>query len=130
MVYNNYPFQQYYPSANTVAYPQPRQPITSVAYVQGENAAKAYPVTPGQIMYLFDTESNLMYIKSTDQSGIPSPIRVFRYDEEIQNGKENQSGRQLNTVSREEFEKFKEEIRNEVRRRRKPDEQVKEASNA
>ena len=129
MVYSNYPFPQYYPTANAVTYQQPRQPAPSVAYVQGESAAKAYPVTPGQIMYLFDTETDLMYVKSTDQSGIPSPIRIFRYKEETQSGKEIQSERQSNIVTREEFDKFREEIRNEIRRRKKPEDQVKENQN-
>ena len=129
MAYPNYVYPQYYPPVQQSIMPlQTRQPGMSVAYVQGENAAKAYPFSSGQTIYLFDTETNLMYIKSTDQSGIPLPLRIFEYSEKIP-GTSKESTKQ-DSVSREEFDKFKEEMRNELKRRRRPEEPVKETRDA
>lgn len=129
MVYNNYT-PQFYPPVHSTAMPTQRQPNVNVAYVQGENAAKAYPISAGQIMYLFDTENPVMYIKSTDQSGFPLPVRIFDYKERIQNEKENPKSKdepKLDFISRDEFDKFREEIKNEIKRaRRRVDEPTKE----
>ena len=131
MAYNvNYP--QFYPPTYQAPPQVNRQLSVSVAYVQGENAAKAYPVQPGQTMYLFDTENPVMYVKTTDQNGYPS-LRIFDYKERIQNEKETvppTTETKPDYISREEFDKFRNEIRDEIRRRRKPDEPVKEQKNA
>lgn len=54
---------------------------SNMIWVQGESGAKAFPVGPGSSQALFDSESQLFYIKSVDQSGMPKPLRVFRYTE-------------------------------------------------
>ena len=80
MVRNNYPMQgAYYPMQNS-------QMIC--AYVQGEPAAKAYPIAPGQFAVLLDTESNVLYTKTTDQFGRPMPVRIFDYTERVDNSPE------------------------------------------
>ena len=50
-------------------------------WVQGEAGAKAYPVQAGQRALLMDSENNVFYIKSTDNSGMPLPLRTFDYKE-------------------------------------------------
>lgn len=50
-------------------------------WVQGEAGAKAYPVNAGQSALLMDSENNVFYIKSTDNSGMPLPLRTFDYKE-------------------------------------------------
>lgn len=50
-------------------------------WVQGEAGAKAYPVNAGQSVLLMDSENNVFYIKSTDNSGMPLPLRTFDYKE-------------------------------------------------
>lgn len=50
-------------------------------WVQGEAGAKAYPVQAGQSALLMDSENNVFYIKSTDNSGMPLPLRTFDYKE-------------------------------------------------
>lgn len=60
-------------------YFQPAQ--TGVIWVQGEAGAKSYPVTPGNSFALFDSESEKFYIKSVDISGMPQPLRTFKYEE-------------------------------------------------
>ncbi len=50
-------------------------------WVQGEAGAKAFPVSAGQSVLLMDSENNVFYIKSTDGSGMPLPLRTFDYRE-------------------------------------------------
>ena len=50
-------------------------------WVQGEAGAKAFPVSAGQSVLLMDAENNVFYIKSTDNSGMPLPLRTFDYKE-------------------------------------------------
>ena len=50
-------------------------------WVQGEEGAKAYMVAAGNSVLLMDSENSAFYIKSTDASGMPLPLRVFDYKE-------------------------------------------------
>ena len=70
----NYNQQMYSPQAQS----QQNNPLT---WVQGEAAAKAYPVASGQSVLLMDSEESTFYIKSTDQRGMPQPLRIFDYTE-------------------------------------------------
>ena len=88
MAYNYFPqtYQTpvYYPS-QTNAYPtqmsvgnnQPNAQ-SSLIWVQGEGAAKSYPVAPNTSVPLWDSEANVVYIKSADASGMPS-IKILDY---------------------------------------------------
>ena len=65
---------------------QPVQPIqqpmnNGIIWVQGEEGAKAYLTAPGASVMLMDSENNTFYIKSSDQSGMPLPLRIFDYTE-------------------------------------------------
>lgn len=89
---NYYPMGQQMPSAmpdqlaqlRQAAYPQ-QQPTTQqtspIIWVQGEEGAKAYMVAAGNSVLLMDSENSTFYIKSTDASGMPQPLRVFDYSE-------------------------------------------------
>lgn len=87
MAYNNYfpaGYQPMYPTQPN-AYPTQmnvgnNQPNTQSAltWVQGEGAAKSYLVAPGCTVALFDNESQTIYIKSADASGMPS-MRILDY---------------------------------------------------
>ena len=59
--------------------PQP----SGIIWVQGEAGAKAYPVPAGSNQLLMDSESECFYIKSTDMSGMPQPLRTFEYKEVV-----------------------------------------------
>lgn len=108
-------------------YRQMQQLSTNIIWVQGESAAKAYPVMPGQSVILMDSEATLMYIKSTDQSGMPLPLRVFKYNEMSQNGNPAPQAESKNEfISREEFDKFREEIKTEIRRAKRKDDPARE----
>ena len=60
---------------------QPTQGTPSIIWVQGEEGAKAYMVAAGNSVLLMDSENSAFYIKSTDASGMPLPLRVFDYKE-------------------------------------------------
>ena len=86
MAYNNgFPvnYQQYYPTQYN-AYPTqmsaaPTQPTqSSIIWVQGEAGAKSYLVAPNTTVQLWDSESQTIYLKSADGSGMPS-IKVLDY---------------------------------------------------
>lgn len=74
MFYNNYPNQY----SSYLSQQQNNNPIT---WVQGEAGAKAYPVGAGSSMLLMDSESETFFIKATDISGMPQPLRKFKYQE-------------------------------------------------
>lgn len=91
MAFNNgFPvnYQQMYPQYNFVPQqqiPQPvvQQPVSDngILWVQGEAGAKSWAVAPGKSVMLMDSESNTFYIKSSDNSGMPMPLRIFDYTE-------------------------------------------------
>lgn len=58
-----------------------QQAAPSIIWVQGEEGAKAYMVAAGNSVLLMDSENSAFYIKSTDASGMPLPLRVFDYKE-------------------------------------------------
>ena len=84
MAYNNYfpmGYQQYYPQMQGVQnLPQQNQPQqnNSIIWVQGEAGAKSYLVAPNSTVTLWDTESETIYIKSADASGMPN-MKVLDY---------------------------------------------------
>lgn len=60
-------------------YQQAAQPAQNgFVWVQGEEAAKAYLVAPGNTVTLWDSEKDVIYIKSADASGMPS-MRILEY---------------------------------------------------
>lgn len=85
MAYNNgFPinYQQYYPQYNYQ--PQPNAQISSptqnngIIWVQGEAGAKSYLVAPNTTVQLWDSENQVIYLKSADGSGMPS-MKVLDY---------------------------------------------------
>lgn len=94
MAYNPY-FPVTYPQ---MQYAQPTPQIPSVAqpqtqsgliWVQGEAGAKSYLVAPNTTVMLMDSESEKFFIKSSDASGMPQPLRIFEYHEIAQNAPKN-----------------------------------------
>ena len=89
------------------AQPQ-QQSSTGINWVQGKAGANSYIVAPGQTAQLMDSEDQVFYIKTVDASGMPLPLRTFRYEEV----KEQQPKQQADYITREEFEKRIAEISN------------------
>lgn len=52
------------------------------AWIQGgEQSMKSYTLTgANQRVYLFSTDENIFGVKSTDASGMPLPLEMFRYE--------------------------------------------------
>lgn len=103
-------------------YQQPTQPQTisqpmsqgnsSIIWVQGEAGAKSYLVAPNNTVQLWDSESNTIYLKSADASGMPS-MKVLDY--KIRNAEPSQPVQQLNHntdnyVTLSEFNGLKDEL--------------------
>lgn len=108
MAYNYFPqtYQQpvYYPQQ---AQPQPPQTQTqSLIWVQGEAGAKSYLVAPNSTVTLWDSESQTIYIKSADASGMPS-IRTLDY---TIRGNVAEAKTTANYVTVDEFDHIKKEI--------------------
>lgn len=135
MAFNNY-FPQYYPNQMPVMQtPQqmPLQPPTMaqnaqavsnnpIAWVQGEAAAKSFPVGAGQSALLMDSEESVFYIKSTDQSGMPQPLKIFDYTERTaQHTKASEKKEPSEDyVLKSEFEEFREDVKRAIKGIRKP----------
>ena len=69
MAYNfNFPsnYQPYYQQNN------------GIIWIQGEAGAKSYMVAPNNTVALFDSEAQVIYLKSADASGMPS-IKTLDY---------------------------------------------------
>ena len=107
----NYNQQMYSPQAQS----QQNNPLT---WVQGEAAAKAYPVASGQSVLLMDSEESTFYIKSTDQSGMPQPLRIFDYTERTAQKSEAGIAKASSSdyVSRSEFDEFREDVKRSLKR--------------
>ena len=124
----NYYQQQYYPNLQ-MPLQTPQMPQNgvqssgnSITWVLGENAAKSFPVGAGQTVVLMDREEPIMYMKSVDQSGMPLPLRIFDITERTAHHTESvvSKSETPDYVSRSEFDKFKEDVRQTIKNMRKP----------
>lgn len=92
--------------------PQPQpQPVNNggINWVQGEAGAKSFLVGAGNSVLLMDSEDSVFYIKSTDMSGMPQPLRVFEYKERMAQkqplNEQDGANSQITYVTHEELEK-------------------------
>lgn len=123
---NAYPQQSlgmpfYQSQAPQMNYPQPYQSFAtpkqnpcSPVWVQGIAGAKAYPMGPNEKAVLFDSESAVFYIKVTDATGMPMPLRIFDYNEriEVSSGEDYVTRSEFNSISKkiDGLSKFMEEL--------------------
>ena len=107
MAYNYFPagYQQQY-------YPQYQQSPTQMSgtsqqsgiiWVQGEAGAKSYMVAPNTTVQLWDSESQTIYLKSADASGMPS-MRIIDYTIRDSTPKAPNFGQQSDFVTRSELQ--------------------------
>lgn len=82
MAYNGFPatYQNYYPQYNGYNQMQNQQQVqnNNIIWVSGEAGAKSYLVAPNTTVQLWDSDENVIYLKSADASGMPS-IKVLDY---------------------------------------------------
>lgn len=123
----------YYPTYNgPYTVPQTVAPIqnqpqvqNTFAWIQGEEAARNYPVAPGNTIVLIESDKPIMYMKSADLSGRPQPIQIrYLVSEEDYRKIQNGSNLQANDdtyVTKEYFEKKMSELDNKfvIKRRDK-----------
>lgn len=110
--YSGYPYTQNYNTSQPQFQPQQTQP-SGINWVQGEAGAKSYQISPGQHVMLMDSENYVFYIKSSDPSGMPMPLRIFDYKERTsQNNQQPQQNNNNEYITRKEFEKRISEIKN------------------
>lgn len=108
--YSGYPYQMPMYQNQYSAPATPQQNGFLAAWIQGgEQSMKSYNLTgANQRIYLFSTEENVFGVKSTDASGMPLPLEMFRY-ERINAGKPQNAptAASIDTsgfITREEFE--------------------------
>ncbi len=117
MAYNNgFPitYGQMYPQIIQ----QPQQPrYSGINWVQGEAGAKSYLVAPNTTVDLWDSEAQVIYLKSADASGMPT-MKVLDYT--IRESSNPTPKAPLNDkveeyVTKEEMESFRAEIFKKIR---------------
>ena len=132
MAYNNY-FPQMYTSPSyvygggatpaqtwTAPAPTTTQQVNAINWVQGEAGAKSVPVAPGQKVLLMDSETNVFYVKSSDVSGMPLPLRIFEYKEVNKVASDEVNASAQNTyVTHEELEQALAKLKPEVKEEKK-----------
>lgn len=88
MAYNNFFPAGYQPAYYQPQYnvqPQQQQTAQSgIIWVQGEAGAKSYLVAPNTTVQLWDSEKQVIYLKSADASGMPS-MKILDYTIREQN---------------------------------------------
>ena len=82
MAYNNgFPvtyqpyYQAQYQQVQTQAQPQQQG---GIIWIQGEAGAKSYLIAPNTTVALWDSEAQVIYLKSADASGMPS-MKILDY---------------------------------------------------
>lgn len=83
---------------------------SNIIWVSGEAGAKSYLVAPNTTVQLWDSESQTIYLKSADASGMPS-MKIIDYTvrgTETQNNAFSIGDKQF--ISRDEFDVLKGEI--------------------
>ena len=79
--YSSSPYVYGAPVSPAQTWTTPNTSASAINWVQGEAGAKSIVVQPGQMALLMDSETNVFYLKSSDASGIPLPLRRFKYEE-------------------------------------------------
>lgn len=125
MDYYNYGLPQY---PNTMIAPQyAQQQVNPYAYqqmqnncqcdnrfmwIQGKEAAKAYPVAPNKTIFFLDDKESYAYLKKTDMEGKTTEFKVFQLIEEKAPEEVKATPQPSNVVTKDEFDKFSGDIQN------------------
>lgn len=85
---------------------QPQQAQNGILWVQGEQAAKSFPVAPGNTVVLWDSENPLIHVKSVDGAGLPN-MRTFEIKERTEAKPETPN---VEFVGKEDFKVLQERV--------------------
>ncbi len=113
MAYNNYfpnYAPQYYPQIGAQPNNFQNGNNSGIIWVQGEAGAKSYLVAPNTTVQLWDSEAQVIYLKSADASGMPS-MKIIDYTIR-DNTPPTQSTphKAVDYVTKSEFDTFKAEV--------------------
>lgn len=120
-----YPQPNYQQPVQQQPQPVPQATQTNpMIWVQGETGAKSYLLAPNTTLPLWDSERQTIYLKSADASGMPS-MKILDYT--IRNDAQSQphqvqimeEQKQVEYVTKEEFNKFEKDIKSQFRNIRK-----------
>lgn len=110
MAYNNYfpagyqPYQNYPMQNNAYQQMNTQQQMqgNGIVWVSGEAGAKAYLVAPNTSVALWDSEANVIYIKSADGSGMPS-MKIVDYTMRDTNARRSEMSPQSDFVTKDDL---------------------------
>ena len=106
-----YTYQPQYPYQSMVgtqmSSPNQPQQQSGIIWVQGEAGAKSYLVAPNTTVQLWDSEAQVIYLKSADASGMPS-MKIIDYT--IRNSSAPQLQPTPDYVTKDEFDSFKQQV--------------------
>ena len=118
----------YYPTyqsawTNPMSYQAQQMQTQGLIWVDGEAAAKAYQMPPGwpanTPIALWDSNETTIYLKSTNQMGMPNPLQIAHYeliDKKGMSGAGEERGKAWDEemkalyASKEELTKLREEV--------------------
>lgn len=106
MSYQNPYYPQMIPQSNI---PQSNNNNSNLIWVQGEAGAKSYLVAPNTTVQLWDSEAQVIYLKSADASGMPS-MKVIDYTIRDAAPTSKPIQQTVDYVTKSEFDTFKAEI--------------------
>lgn len=92
---------------------QNQQQASSLIWVQGEAGAKSYMVAPNTTVQLWDSENQVIYLKSADASGMPS-MKVLDYKIRDMQSPQQPVITHPDYVTREELSAFREQLKREI----------------
>lgn len=72
------PFQQQIPQMPQTPQMQQQPQTTGIIWVSGEAGARGYMVSPNTTVQLWDSDQQVIYLKSADASGMPS-LKILDY---------------------------------------------------
>lgn len=82
-----------------------QQPYNTITWIDdGEAGANRYPVAAGNSVALFDKNEKRFFIKSVDISGMPMPLREFKYEEVVRQQESQPIA--SNYITKSEFDDF------------------------
>lgn len=123
------PYNQPQPTAQNMPVNAPSMPQNNgngVNWVQGESGAKSWAVAPNNTVLLMDSEAERFYLKSTDASGMPLPLRIFDYKERTNEQSKKLMQNNVEYVTKAEFDAFKDELLFGKPEKRKDKKEVKQ----
>jgi len=97
--------------------PQQNPQSNPMIWVQGETGAKSYLLAPNTTLPLWDSESQTIYLKSADASGMPS-MKILDYTIRDASNQQHQVpivDNPVEYVTKEEFDDFVKEIKSQLR---------------